>query len=311
MAEVVVVGSINMDVITRVERLPIPGETVTARASVTGPGGKGANQVVAAARLGVSAAMVGRVGTDTYGSELISNLMVQGVDVSGVLHTERISTGTAFITVDSLGMNTIVVVKGANGAVTPADVEAQSEVIRSCRILITQLEIPLESARVALELGRAAGAVTILNPAPGLRLESGMLGLADFVIPNESEAEILSGTRVVDERTAMNAARRIRSAGAKNVLITLGALGSLYVGTSAAAAEEGRYFPPFRVNSVDSTAAGDAFVAGFAVEYMHSHNVESAARFASAAGALATTVVGAQSSLPMAADVLCLAAIYR
>lgn len=293
MARITVVGSLNMDLVIRTPRLPLPGETVTGRAFTTAPGGKGANQAVAAARLGAHVDLIGRVGADGFGRTLREACAAAGVDTPHVWNDAAAATGVAVIQVDDPGQNTIVVAAGANARVTPADVDAASAALASADALMVQLEVPLAAVDHALHIARAAHVLTILNPAPAQRLSPQLLALADVVIPNESEAALLTGIAVDDWSSAESAARALNQSGAPTVIITLGARGALALENNRAI-----QVPPFTVQTVDATAAGDAFVAAFAVAYAGGKHLELALREASAAGALAAMKLGAQPSLP-------------
>ncbi len=295
---ITVVGSLNMDLIVRAPHLPAPGETVLGDRFYTAPGGKGANQAVATARLGASVTMVGRVGRDTFGEELRATLTRDGVDVRFVRVDDEQASGVALIALDANGQNNIIVASGANMHVKPADVEAADEWIRRSQILLLQLEIPLEANLRAVELARAAGVPVVLNPAPARALPRELLSQVDYLIPNESEASLLSGVHVHDLDSARQAAQALRQREAGTVIVTLGEKGALLVHADSA-----RHAPGFAVDVVDTTAAGDAFIAGFAVAMTQGKSLEDAVRFANAAGALATTRLGAQPSLPTLAEV--------
>lgn len=289
---ITVAGSINMDLIFRTARWPKPGETIMGRGFSTAAGGKGANQAVAAARLGAQVRMIGRTGRDGYGAELCAGLAREGIDVSAV-RTDEAATGVALIAVADDGQNSIIVASGANMQVSADDVEAAREGLQHSAALLLQMEIPLEANRCAIELARAAGVLVIFNPAPAQPLPAEWLSLVDYVIPNETEAGVLSGIAVTDLAAAGQAARALRAKGAPVVIITLGAQGALVADGSGE-----HYVAPFKVNAVDTTAAGDAFVAGFAVALSEGRGLRDAVRFGNATGALAATMLGAQPSLP-------------
>lgn len=293
MSRIVVVGSLNMDLVTQTPHLPLPGETVIGRAFTTAPGGKGANQAVAAARLGARVEMIGRIGADDFGRKLRKACAIAGVNTQNVLIDHDAATGVAVIQVDEAGQNTIVVATGANARLTPADIESASAAITSADALIVQLEISLDSVERALYIARAAKVLTVLNPAPAQPLPRDMLALVDVIIPNESEAAQLTGIVVNDWASAESAARALHLGNAKLVIITLGARGAL-------ALENNRVhrIPAFSIQAVDATAAGDAFVAAFAVAFTSGKSIDDALREANAAGALTTTKLGAQPSLP-------------
>ncbi len=297
MADVVVVGSLNMDLVVRTPHLPVPGETILGHGFTTVAGGKGANQAVGAAKLGAKVTMVGRVGFDDFGHALIRNLQASGIDTSCVLADRAAATGVAVIEVDDGGQNTIVVASGANMRVTRTDVEAAREAITSAHALIVQLEIPPEAVGDALGLAHQAHVMTILNPAPARLLAPEVYPLADVIAPNETEAALLTGLTVTDWATAEAAARELQRRGPRVVIVTLGARGALVLDHDGA-----RPIPTFQVNVVDTTAAGDAFIAAFAVARAEGRDLGTALREASAAGALATTKLGAQPSLPTRAE---------
>ena len=297
MSGTVVVGSLNMDLVVRTARMPLPGETVRGDGFQTIPGGKGANQAAAIALLGQRVSMVGRVGDDAFGPRLIENMSQQGVDVSHILATPGIASGNAMIIVDASAQNSIVIAPGANGLVSPADVDAVEPVLRQADFLVVQLEIPMETVAHAIKTASRHGVRIVLNPAPAADLPGGLLRLVDYMVPNETEARLLTGIDVVDLASAEGAARALREAGARNVIVTLGARGSMTVGDGAAF-----HTPSLEVKAVDTTAAGDAFVGGLVVGLGRGDALPDAVRFATCAGALAVTRFGAQTSLPSYAE---------
>jgi ribokinase len=282
-----------MDLVIRTPRLPSPGETIMGADFRTAPGGKGANQSVGMAKLGAEVMLLGRVGKDDFGNALRESLVQANVNTRYVLDDAQAATGIAAIEVDADGQNTIVVIPGANARVTRADLDAARRSIESADTLVTQLEIPLDTVIYALSMAKAAGVATILNPAPAQPLAPEILSLADVVIPNEIEAHRLTDIQVDDWPSAEAAARTLNQQGAKAVVVTVGARGTI-------ALENGRIYrtPAFQVPAVDATAAGDAFIAAFVVARLLQRNLENSLRMASAAGALATTKMGAQPSLP-------------
>lgn len=293
MADILVIGSINADLVVRVPRFPAPGETLQGSDLVTIPGGKGANQAVAAARLGADVAMIGRVGADSFGASLIENLKQNHVDASRVTRDASAATGTAIIAVDSHGQNSIVLSPGANANVKPADVEPAS--FSDAKLLLLQLEIPTETVLHAARLARQNGLRVLLNPAPAKEIPGELIALADFILPNETELSLLTGKPVSDEKSAETAARSLVTREAQTVIVTLGANGALIVNKDGA-----RHIPPFKVNVVDTTAAGDAFIGGLTIALLDGQSLEDAVQYASACGALAVTKFGAQPSLPTA-----------
>ncbi|MEI6778014.1 MAG: ribokinase [Chloroflexales bacterium] len=297
---IIVVGSLNMDLVVRSPRLPRPGETLSGGPFATYPGGKGANQAVAAARLGARTTMIGRVGTDGFGEMLRISAEVDQVDVTHVLPTPGMSTGVALITVEVGGQNTIVIAPGANAALTPEDVDAVAPLIAAARVLLLQLEVPLPVVIRAAAIAHAAGATVILNPAPApiKRLPRELLAHVDYLVPNETEAAVfLDESGGVPPEVLARAVSAV--CGVPNVIITLGAGGVAMFGPSGVT-----ILPAFQVQAVDTTAAGDAFVGGFAVALSEGLSPTEALRWGCAAGALAATRPGAQSSLPMRDEVL-------
>jgi ribokinase len=290
----VIVGSLNMDLVIRAPRHPEPGETLTGSAFLTIPGGKGANQAVAAARLGAAVTMIGKVGQDAFGDALRANLANAGVNVEHVTRSPE-ATGVALITVSAAGENTIVLAPGANGTVTPEDVQTCADIIGQADALLLQLEVPLPAVLVAAEMAARRGVPVILNPAPAQPLPPDLLRHITYLIPNEHEAALLAGGPA-DDAEAL--ARRVQALGPRAVVVTLGAAGALVLDGDMAA-----HVPSFPVTVVDSTAAGDAFVAAFAVALSEGQAPAAAATWGCAAGALACTVLGAQPSLPRRAAV--------
>jgi ribokinase len=298
----VVTGSLNMDFVVKVERLPAPGETAMGSNFQMIPGGKGANQACVAGKLsrGVRVRMVGRVGLDPFADHLKASLAAAGVDVSTVHTTRQKPTGVALIWVDGGGQNSIVVAPGANDELSASDVESLRAVYAEARCALFQLESPLPAVQAALAAARQAGALTILDPAPARPLSSELLAQVDVLTPNESEACLLlerPPQRIsADEAPAI--ADALRRLGPASVILKLGESGCYYAGP------EGSYFVAgFRVEAVDATAAGDTFNAAFAVGIAEGHEVTQALRFANAAAAISVTRLGAQSSAPTREDV--------
>lgn len=285
---IVVVGSLNMDLVVRSPRLPEPGETILGIEFNTFPGGKGANQAVAAARLGGNVRMIGRVGQDAFGERAVTNAVENGVDIAFIRKDPDAPTGVALITVDDAGQNTIVVVPGANASLTAEDISASEAAFEGAAILLVQLETPLAAVTRAIEIARKVGARVVLNPAPAQELSRTFLKSVDFLIPNETELSLLTGIGQPE-----SAARNLRSLGVPHVIVTLGADGVLVF---AKGIEE--HIPSYNVPVVDTVAAGDAFVGGFAVALTEGLSPRLAAGWGNAAGALAVTRHGAQPSLP-------------
>ena len=295
MPDILVVGSLNADLVVRTPRFPQPGETISGEDLQVIPGGKGANQAVAAARLGAQVSMLGRVGKDNFGDFLLNNLKSNNVD-SQLVQRDDASTGTAIIVVDSNGQNSIVLSAGANGKVSSVDVKNAS--FSDHKLILLQLEIPTPTVTSAAQRAHENGLRVILNPAPAKQLSDELISLADFIIPNETELSLLTGMDVKDIPSAEQAAQILLSRGTKNVIVTLGGKGALIVtGTQVTRVNT------FKVNVVDTTAAGDAFIGGFAIALLQEKSLEESVKYGCACGALATTKFGAQPSLPTKEEV--------
>lgn len=295
---IIIIGSLNMDLIVRTPRIPAPGETILGSTFSTAPGGKGANQAVAAAKLGGPVKLVGRLGADDFGKQLRSQLGAVGVDTQFVVQDLKAATGVALISVDDNGQNSIIVAPGANANVSRQDVDAARDAIRKARVVVAQLEIPLDTVTYALRLARDAGALTILNPAPAQTLARDILQNTDVLIPNETEAAQLTNLPVNSLATAAEAASALQQMGARRVLITLGEKGAVWLDEKAAPLA----IAPFQVQATDTTASGDAFVGALATALAREQDWETSLRMASAAGALTATKLGAQPSLPTRAE---------
>lgn len=295
MRSVLVVGSANMDMVVSTSRFPKPGETVMARDFGMYPGGKGANQAVACAKLGGDVTFLGKVGRDMFRDRLLKSLDAEGVDASNVLVDEHAPTGIALITVDRTGQNEIVVVSGSNMKLTPDEVSRRKKLFERAGVVMLQLEIPIETVMMAARLAKAAGARVILNPAPApsAELPDELLRTVDYITPNESEAEMLTGNMATDGAASIDAARCLIERGVGDVLLTLGERGVVHVTVDGATA-----YPAYEVDVVDTTAAGDAFNGAFAYAVSRGQSIEDAVPFANAVAACCVTRRGAQTSMP-------------
>ncbi len=298
MSRLVVLGSVNADHVLRVTDFPRPGETVTGHGYQVIPGGKGANQAVAAARLNGDTGFIARVGSDSFGTDIIQSFQQDGMDTTHVSQDPQLPTGIAIIYVSDQGENSIGISAEANGALTPDVVMQAGNAIRAADTLLMQLETPLDSLIQAARLARESGTHVVLNPAPARELPSELLLLVDVITPNETEAEVLTGIKVTDEDSAQRAAKALHDMGIGSVLITLGAKG-VWVSTP----DLNGLVPGFRVEAVDTTAAGDTFNGALMVGLQEGKDLASAIRFAHAAAALSVTRHGAQTSIPSRAEV--------
>jgi ribokinase len=296
--KIVVVGSSNMDLVVRSPRIPVPGETILGGDFLMVPGGKGANQAVAVARLGAHAVFVARVGDDVFGRKSFENFRAVGLDARYVTLTREIPSGVALITVDVGGNNAIVVAPGANARLAPADVRRAEADIRSAGAVVAQLEVPLSTVACAAELADEAGVPFILNPAPAQVLPSALLARVAVLTPNETEAQILTGVEVVDADSARRAAAKLLDLGVKAAILTMGAQGFLLADAGGM-----EWMGALKVNVVDTTAAGDAFTGGLAVALGQGRPLREAALFANCVAALSVTKMGAQPSMPTMQEV--------
>ncbi len=298
---ILVVGSINMDLVVRSPRMPAPGETILGDDFKTFPGGKGANQAVAVARLGGNCKMIGAVGQDAFGEQLLANLKNEGVDCDAVRTTADAPTGAAMIVVDSQGENSIVVASGANFLVTPDDhVYTNEAMFDEADVVLLQLELPMPTVRATIELARRHRCKVILDPAPAPRHIPDELCMVDIISPNVVEAERITGnSHAGEERVDKRIASDLIGRGAQVAVLKLGPRGALAV------SNDGHFYtvPAYKVDVVDTTAAGDAFMAALAVATARGDGLHHATKFANAAGALACTQLGAQSAMPIADEV--------
>ncbi len=293
-AQLTVVGSLNMDLVIRSPRIPQPGETIIGSDFQTVPGGKGANQAVAAARLGGQVTMVGRVGEDPFANVLVENLISAKIDVSHLQRDKEASTGVALIVVDDSGENSIVIASGANMRMTEGDVDAAEAAIAKSDVLVLQLEVPLPVVKRSAQIAQSHNVTVILNPAPARELPSELLTLVDVLVPNESEAALLTGMPTESQGDLEKAASNLLKSGVGSVVITLGKRGAYLAGPDF----DSKVYEAFSIQPIDTTASGDAFMAGLAVNYGEGKTLAEAVRCGNATGALAAMRFGAQTSLP-------------
>ena len=297
MGKIAVIGSNMVDLITYIERLPVQGETLEAPDFALGCGGKGANQAVAAAKLGSKVLMLTKVGDDLFADNTLANFCRFGIDTRHVTRAPGRSSGVAPIFVQPDSHNSILIVKGANAALGPADIQAAEADLRDCALIVLQLEIALETVYAAIDCGQRLGIPVLLNPAPAVaELSAAHLARLDYFVPNETELALVSGLPVADRDSAFAAARVLAGRGIRHVVVTLGAAGALYVG------EEGEFsLPGQRVAAIDTTGAGDAFIGCFAHGRVQGLGLREAMQRAVAYSALSVTGRGTQTSYPEAA----------
>ncbi|MGZ5488687.1 MAG: ribokinase [Candidatus Aminicenantales bacterium] len=298
MKRILVIGSSNTDMVIRVPRIPRPGETILGGTFTMAAGGKGANQAVAAARAGGRVTFVARVGDDVFGERALANFATDGLDARFIVRTAGSASGVALINVDEHGENSISVASGANALLSIEDVDRADDAFAAADIVLLQLESPLETVEAAARKAGERGVPVVLNPAPARPLEDGLLRRVAVLTPNEHEAEILTGVAVRDERGAREASARLRARGPATVVITLGERGVF-----ASAPEFEGLVPAFKVDPVDTTAAGDIFNGALAVALAEKLALAAALRFAQAAAAISVTRPGAQPSAPMRAEI--------
>ena len=295
---ILVIGSSNTDMVIRTEHLPLPGDTVIGGTFFMNPGGKGANQAVAVARLGGQVAFVCKTGSDIFGHQAQQLFSEEGIDSSYVFSDTKNPSGVALITVDTHAENCIVVAPGANAHLTVADLKHSARAVEKADIVLLQLEIPMETVEEAAVMARRLGKKVVLNPAPASKLSPRLLESLYVITPNETEAEMISGIHIVDGASAEAAARKIASMGVPNVIVTLGTRGALvFDGTDC------EIVPACKVQAVDTTAAGDVFNGALVVALAEGRSLTEAARFACKASAISVTRVGAQSSVPYRTEV--------
>jgi len=298
MAEILVIGSSNTDMVIQAPYLPTAGETVLGKKFVMNPGGKGANQAVAAARLGGNVSFLGKLGEDLFGQQAIANLQREGISTDYLLVDPKYSSGVALITVDKQGENMIVVASGANMALTEAEIVQSQEAIAQAKLILLQLEIPLDTVELAVKIDSELGKTIILNPAPAFPLTDSLLSRVTILTPNQTEAKILTGIEVDSPSTARLAAQQLYKRGVANVIITLGKEGAYLFNEQVA-----QLIPSYTVEAVDTTAAGDTFNGALAVALSEGQEMVEAVKFANLAAAVSVTRLGAQSSLPLRQEV--------
>ncbi|MGE5431317.1 MAG: ribokinase [Syntrophomonadaceae bacterium] len=290
---ILVVGSANMDMVVVCEDFPKPGETILGRQFGMFAGGKGANQAVCSAKLGGNTFFVGKMGNDIFRDKLSQNMKSDGVKLDYLLIDNSEPTGIALISVNGYGQNEIVVVSGSNMKLMPEDIKLHEEAFKNAGVVITQLEIPLETVMETARIAKEQGAVFILNPAPARRLPDELLNLVDYITPNEIELGMLSGIPVIDTDSAVLSAKRLVDMGVKNVIVTLGAKGALLVD-----GKRSELFSTREVDVVDSTAAGDAFNGSLAFALAEGKTIDEAVKFANTVASYSVTRLGAQTSMP-------------
>lgn len=291
--KVTVIGSSNIDLVVKTNRIPAIGETILGTDFFMVPGGKGANQAVAAAKLGAQVSFIAKLGKDLYAQKSLANFDKVGVKREFIYQTEEAPSGIASIIVDEHGHNSIVVVAGANGLLSPADIESAQQAFESTGIVVSQLEIPMETVLKAAQMANEAGIRFILDPAPARELPNELFKYIWLIKPNETEAKILTGIDVQDGESANEAAKILIAKGVKNVIVTLGQKGYIIADQTGY-----RFYDSIRVDAVDTTAAGDAFTGGLAFCLANGDSLEDACRFANKVAAVSVTRSGAQPSLP-------------
>ena len=297
MKSICVIGSLNMDLVVNVDTMPKPGQTLLGGNFKEVPGGKGANQAVAMSRLEGKVSMIGKVGNDGFGKTLIEALNKDNVNTNHI-EVADCSTGVAFITVDKNAQNAIVVAPGANFEVKKEDIDKNIDCIKNSDIVVIQLETPLDTVKYALQVAKDLNKYTILNPAPAVKLDDDIIKNVDLLTPNETELEIISEIKIENDDDINKAALKMIEKGVKELIVTLGSKGSLYIN------EEKSFFKKaYKVDAIDTTAAGDSFTGALAVALSNNKTMEEAMDFASKVGALSVMKEGAQSSLPTLKDV--------
>jgi ribokinase len=295
--KILILGSSNMDLIFRIPYFHHPGETIVGKNVITVSGGKGANQAIASKRLGGRVTFITKLGNDPYGKSYRQYLIKNGFDQRCLLQDKKLPTGMALIELTPKGENRIIVSSGANGSLSAKEIKRLSPIWKAVNIFVTQMEIPIATVKMGLKMAKKYGALTLLNPSPPIRLPFSILSLVDFIVPNEWEAQFLTGIKWKGERDIHKIAKRLLEMGVKNVVITLGPKGLYFKSMS-----EEILIKAFRVKVVDTTAAGDAFMGALACGLSEHQPIREVLRFANGAGALTSTKLGAQPSLPLRKD---------
>ena len=300
MNKVTIVGSLNVDTTLRIKRMPLPGETLAAEGKSSAAGGKGANQAVSAARSGAQTAFIGEVGKDNSGQMMLDEMKANGIDVAGIRENDQVGTGTASILLDENGQNSILIYGGANQQLSPTDVEAAKDKITAADFVVAQFETPQAATLRAFQLAKANGVTTILNPAPAQKIDPEVLKLTDLIIPNETESAELTGVIITDETSMLISAAKFAQMGVRNLIITVGAKGAFYC------TQDGyNFIPAFKVNAVDTTAAGDTFIGALSSQLKPDmSNIEKALVYAQRASSLAVQKMGALPSIPTREQIL-------
>lgn len=300
MNKVTVVGSLNVDTTMKIKRMPLPGETISTLGKSSAAGGKGANQAVSAARSGAQTFFVGEVGKDSGGEMMLNDLRENGIDVSGIRENAQVGTGSAAILLDEHGQNSILVYGGANQQLSVDDVNAAKKQIMEADFVVAQFETPQSATLRAFELAKENGVTTILNPAPAQKIDPAVLKLTDLIIPNETESQALTGIIITDETSMLMSAAKFAQMGVRNLIITVGAKGAFYC------TQDGyNFIPAFKVNAVDTTAAGDTFIGALASQLKPDmSNIEKALVYAQRASSLAVQKMGALPSIPTKQQVI-------
>lgn len=300
MNKVTVVGSLNVDTTMKIKRMPLPGETISTLGKSSAAGGKGANQAVSAARSGAQTFFVGEVGKDSGGEMMLNDLRENGIDVSGIRENAQVGTGSAAILLDEHGQNSILVYGGANQQLSVDDVNAAKKQIMEADFVVAQFETPQAATLRAFELAKENGVTTILNPAPAQKIDPAVLKLTDLIIPNETESQALTGIIITDETSMLMSAAKFAQMGVRNLIITVGAKGAFYC------TQDGyNFIPAFKVNAVDTTAAGDTFIGALASQLKPDmSNIEKTLVYAQRASSLAVQKMGALPSIPTKQQVI-------